>query len=227
MAIATGAGQERRRLPRPQRALRPAHGPGRLGRHHLERSDPLVLVHAVRPADARLLDRPPGARSTCTSTAPRPSTSATSPMTQRKHAQNNPNAAMYGKPMTMDDYMNVAHDLRAAAPVRLLPGGRRRLCPPPHHGRSARCDLKQKPADRPSRDPGLLRRPGADDELLPRRPRLRFPRWSSPQSASTSRAGLRPERHRRRLPLRRLHPRDPDAARGLRLLRHAARRRTS
>ena len=27
-------------------------------------------------------------------------------ITQRKHAQNNPNAAMYGKPMTMDDYMN-------------------------------------------------------------------------------------------------------------------------
>ena len=27
-------------------------------------------------------------------------------ITQRKHAQNNPNAAMRGKPMTMDDYMN-------------------------------------------------------------------------------------------------------------------------
>lgn len=27
-------------------------------------------------------------------------------ITQRKHAQNNPNAAMHGRPMTMDDYMN-------------------------------------------------------------------------------------------------------------------------
>ena len=27
-------------------------------------------------------------------------------LTQRAHAQNNPNAAMYGKPMTLDDYMN-------------------------------------------------------------------------------------------------------------------------
>ena len=27
-------------------------------------------------------------------------------VTQRMHAQNNPNAAMHGKPMTMDDYLN-------------------------------------------------------------------------------------------------------------------------
>ena len=43
-------------------------------------------------------------------------------ITQRMHAQNNPNAAMYGKPMTMDDYMCLP---RAQWPIRPAHGAGR------------------------------------------------------------------------------------------------------
>jgi acetyl-CoA acetyltransferase len=66
-------------------------------------------------------------------------------ITQRKHAQNNPNAAMYGKPMTMDDYMNAR---MVCEPLRLFDccqeddGGCALLITSPERAK----DMKQKPA---------------------------------------------------------------------------------
>ena len=45
----------------------------------------------------------------------------------RNRANANPAAQMHGRPLTMDDYLGGADDQLAAAPVRLLPGDRRRL----------------------------------------------------------------------------------------------------
>ena len=66
-------------------------------------------------------------------------------ITQRKHAQNNPNAAMRGKPMTMDDYMNAR---MICEPLRLFDccqeddGGCALLITSTERAK----DLKQKPA---------------------------------------------------------------------------------
>ncbi|MFO0689982.1 MAG: lipid-transfer protein [Myxococcota bacterium] len=66
-------------------------------------------------------------------------------ITQRKHAQNNPNAAMRGKPMTMDDYMNAR---MICEPLRLFDccqeddGGCALLVTSTERAK----DMKQKPA---------------------------------------------------------------------------------
>ncbi|MEZ4280988.1 MAG: lipid-transfer protein [Myxococcota bacterium] len=76
-------------------------------------------------------------------------------ITQRKHAQNNPNAAMRGKPMTMDDYMNAR---MICEPLRLFDccqGGRRRLRALITSAERARHEAEARRD--PRRHPGLLR----------------------------------------------------------------------
>ncbi len=66
-------------------------------------------------------------------------------ITQRKHAQNNPNAAMHGKPMTMDDYMNsrmVCEPLRLFDCCQEDDGGCALLITTPERAK----DMKQKSA---------------------------------------------------------------------------------
>lgn len=66
-------------------------------------------------------------------------------ITQRRHAQNNPNAAMYGKPMTMDDYMNsrmICEPLRLFDCCQEDDGGCALLITSPERAK----DMRQKPA---------------------------------------------------------------------------------
>ena len=66
-------------------------------------------------------------------------------ITQRKHAQNNPNAAMRGKPMTMDDYMNsrmICEPLRLFDCCQEDDGGCALLITSAERAK----DMKQKPA---------------------------------------------------------------------------------
>ena len=66
-------------------------------------------------------------------------------LTQRAHAQNNPDAAMYGKPMTLDDYMNsrmICEPLRLFDCCQEDDGGCALLITSPERAR----DLRQAPA---------------------------------------------------------------------------------
>ena len=95
MAVATGAADVRRLLPRPQRPLRPALQPGRRGRPGHQRPDPLELVHALRADDAGHLGGDVHAALHARDRHQRARDLAQVAVSTRKHAVNNPDAFFY------------------------------------------------------------------------------------------------------------------------------------
>ena len=221
-----GRGRRRRVLPRLQRALREQVRGGRPGPgpHSDGGERAHGLLPAGRPADPGLVGRHGGAalsardrryqRGSGPGRGGRSQARGDEPqgvvLRAADHARRAP-----GQPL----------DRGAAAPARLLPGDRRgpgarrhlaRARPRPGYGAGRH----------PGRGAGLGRRPGHDDELLPRRP-ARAARDGRGGPPAVGELGSRPRRHAGGHPLRPLHPLRPVPTRGARVLRSRARPRTS
>ena len=88
----------------------------------------------------------------------------------RKHAVNNPAAFFYRRPLSVADYMDarwIAEPLRLYDCCQETDGGCAVVITTPERAR----DCRQQAGADPRRGAGLAARPGADDELLPRRHR--------------------------------------------------------
>ena len=90
-------------------------------------------------------------------------------MAVRAHANRNPAALMYDKPMTLDDYMDGPLHLRAAVPLRQLPGDRRRAGRRAGLGRPGQ-GLPAPAGAGPRLRPGPAPPARVDGQLLLRRP---------------------------------------------------------
>ena len=222
-------GRDRRRrggrlLPRAERALRAALQPGRRGRHRDQRPDPLELVHALRADDARQLGGDVHAALHARDRLQEQRPRAGGGLDAQARGQQ-PERVLLRQAAHARGAPELAHDRRPAAPLRLLPGDGRRLRLHRHHARARARPRAARRAD-PRHRAGGGRRPGGDDELLPRRPSPPSPRWTASRSRSTPPPGSGP-RTRGRHHLRRLLLDRALAARELRASAGAARRRTS
>ena len=104
MAVATGPVPASRSRGGPASGARPRQPPVGAGRRTGRRAP--AVDAPVRACCARSTRSPCSRAATCTSTAPRATTSPTSRSPFRKHANRNPAAMMHAKPMTRDDYMD-------------------------------------------------------------------------------------------------------------------------
>jgi hypothetical protein len=219
MAVATGRGQDRGRLPGHERAqlvpLRHRRATALPDADLRERE--LRLVHAARlphagglgghvrpPLHARVRRHQPR-----TSAASRWPTADTPPPTPRR------SSTASRSPWRTT---RTAAGSRAAAPARLLPGDRRRVAIVVTSAERAR-DLKHRPVRSSRRRPGHPA-PGQQmmTSLLPRRAPA-CPRWAWWRASCGRQSGLGPDRHPDRGDLRPLHPVRAAPARGVRLLR--------
>ncbi len=140
------------------------------------------------------------------------------------HAQNNPRAVMYGRPLDDATVRRVALDRRAVPPVRLLPGERRRRRDGAGRRPSGPSDFDHPPCYVLAAVSGSQHRAGA-------------PVHNTPEYASSSFTTVAPRlydmaqvgagRRRRAAELRELHRRRDDEHRRARLLQAATRSTTS